>query len=193
MWEGILPEAFKQTKPVLSFFIGIVAFIFILKVIAILLTKKRKKKYVPHLAFDSASNLDILSKAEFNKSVLMNKSEQLLFYKLGGLLETKHEKQYFKLFPQVSMGEFIQSRSTDAFKLINSKRVDFLIVDKQFNPVIVIEYQGNGHYQNNAIERDAIKRECCRKAKIEYIEFKQNYDELDFQRISKILNNTYQN
>ncbi|HDR1313111.1 TPA: DUF2726 domain-containing protein, partial [Pasteurella multocida] len=94
----------------------------------------------------------------------------------------------FQLFSQVAMGEFIQVNDSNAFHLINQKRVDFLIIDKDCQPIVAIEYQGNGHYQNNAVERDAIKKESCRKANIDYIEFTPDYDELDFQRVLKIVN-----
>ena len=62
------------------------------------------------------------------------------------------------------MGEFLESIDKEAYFAINSKRVDFLIVDKKGYAVIVIEYQGQGHYQDNAAKRDAVKREACRKA-----------------------------
>lgn len=185
MWEGILLDMLIKIKPMLSLFLGTVFLVFALKFLTIMLTKRRR--YKSSNLFHKPNRLDILSKAEFNPCPLMNKSEHLLFSKLSKLLASKDNQQNFRLFAQVSMGEFIRSNNINAFNLINSKRVDFLIVDKTFNPLIVIEYQGSGHYQNNAIERDAIKKECCRKANIEYIEFKQNYDELDFQRILKIL------
>ncbi|QIM62277.1 adenylosuccinate synthetase [Pasteurellaceae bacterium Orientalotternb1] len=194
MWEGILLDVLKQIKPLLSIFLGAVCFVFILKLFTIFLRKRRRYKYSRSTTnvIYKPNNLDILSKADFTKSPLLNKSEALLCSELSHFLESKHQQQSFKLFSQVSMGEFIQSKNVMAFNLINRKRVDFLIVDQQYNPVVVIEYQGSGHYQNNAVERDAIKKECCRKANIEYIEFKQNHDELDFQRVSKILNETYQ-
>lgn len=53
---------------------------------------------------------------------------------------------------------------------INSKRADFLVVDREGWPVAVIEYQGSGHYQGNAQERDAVKRTVLPRAGIRYIE-----------------------
>ncbi|HDR1021989.1 TPA: DUF2726 domain-containing protein [Pasteurella multocida] len=174
--------------------IGLAIFAFVFKAIMIILTKKRKNKHRWNYSdFNQPNKLEILSKAEFKKSNLMNKSEYALFTQLANLLDINHKEQHFRLFSQVSMGEFVQSNDHNAFKLINNKRVDFLIIDQHCKPIIVIEYQGSGHYKNNAIERDAIKKECCRKAKIEYIEFSTNYDELDFQRISKILNDNSHN
>ncbi|VEI59049.1 Protein of uncharacterised function (DUF2726) [Pasteurella multocida] len=174
--------------------IGLAIFAFVFKAIMFILTKKRKNKHRwNYSGFNQPNKLEIVSKAEFTKSNLMNKSEYALFTQLANLLDSNHKRQNFQLFSQVSMGEFVQSNDHNAFKLINSKRVDFLIIDQYCKPIIVIEYQGSGHYQNNAIERDSIKKECCRKAKIEYIEFSTNYDELDFQRVSKILNDNSHN
>ncbi|EGP02549.1 hypothetical protein AAUPMG_12791, partial [Pasteurella multocida subsp. multocida str. Anand1_goat] len=138
-------------------------------VIMIILTKKRKnKKKYAYSDLRQPSKLEILSKAEFKKSSLMNKSEYALFTRLKTLLDTQQNGKYFQLFSQVAMGEFIQSDDYHAFHLINNKRVDFLIIDKDCQPIVAIEYQGNGHYQNNAVERDAIKKESCRKANIDY-------------------------
>lgn len=184
MWQGI----FSQLSALYPL-IGLAIFVFTFKVIMIILTKKRKnKKKYAYSDLRQPSKLEILSKAEFKKSSLMNKSEYALFTQLKTLLDTQQNGKYFQLFSQVAMGEFIQSDDYHAFHLINNKRVDFLIIDKDCQPIVVIEYQGNGHYQNNAVERDAIKKESCRKANIDYIEFTPDYDELDFQRVLKIVN-----
>ncbi|HHE3605447.1 TPA: DUF2726 domain-containing protein [Pasteurella multocida] len=184
MWQGI----FSQLSSLYPL-IGLAIFIFIFKVIMIILTKKRKNKNRhTYSDFKQSNKLEILSKAEFRKSNLMNKSEYALFTQLKTLLDTQQNGKYFQLFSQVAMGEFIQVNDSNAFHLINQKRVDFLIIDKDCQPIVVIEYQGSGHYQNNAVERDAIKKESCRKANIDYIEFTPDYDELDFQRVLKIVN-----
>lgn len=132
--------------------------------------------------------LSIVSNSHYSKRPLMNRSEYKLFRKLENYLEKLPQGKRVRLFSQVAMGEFISSESDEAFRLVNGKRVDFVIVDFSGEAIIVIEYQGAGHYQENAIERDAIKREACRKAGIEFLEFKKNYDDLDFQRVSRVLN-----
>lgn len=132
--------------------------------------------------------LSIVSNSNYAKRPLMNRSEYKLFRKLENYLEKLPQGKRIRLFSQVAMGEFIRSESDEAFRLVNGKRVDFVIVDFSGEAIIVIEYQGAGHYQDNAIERDAIKREACRKAGIEFLEFKKNYDDLDFQRVSRVLN-----
>ena len=58
----------------------------------------------------------------------MNKSEYQLFLRLEKLLSKGYQE--FRLFTQISMGEFLESIDKEAHFAINSKRVDFLIVDK---------------------------------------------------------------
>lgn len=62
---------------------------------------------------------------------------------------------------QVSLGEILRSKNTEAFHCINAKRVDMLLVDQNCRPRHAIEYQGGGHYQENAAARDAFKKKPC--------------------------------
>nr|WP_233127083.1 DUF2726 domain-containing protein [Rodentibacter sp. Ppn85] len=117
----------------------------------------------------------------------MNKSEYQLFLKITQRLSSIENRQYFRLFSQVSMGEILATKDNRHFALINSKRIDFLIIDRKGYPVIAIEYQGKGHYQQNAIERDAIKREACRKANIKYLEFDDENDQIQLEAMTKYL------
>lgn len=48
---------------------------------------------------------------------------------------------------QVSLGEILRSRETEAFWRTNSKRVDMLLVDEACRPRHAIECHGGGHYQ----------------------------------------------
>ena len=74
--------------------------------------------------------------------------------------------------PQTSLGEIIAPSNTSgskaardlAFRSINSKRLDFPVIDRSGMPALAIECQGYGHYQNRAFMRDAMKREAVRKA-----------------------------
>ena len=71
---------------------------------------------------------------------------------------------------QVSLGEILRSKNTEAFGCINSKRVDMLLVDEECRPRHAIEYHGDGHYQGTAAARDAVKKEALRRAGIGYHE-----------------------
>lgn len=87
----------------------------------------------------------------------------------------------YRIFAEVSMGSFLgtmsgrysQNAQDRAFRSFNSKRVDFLIVDAYGKPKLVIEYQGSGHYQGNAVERDAVKKLALTKAGVPLLEIAQ--------------------
>ncbi|OOF81458.1 hypothetical protein BKG92_08905 [Rodentibacter ratti] len=174
----------------LLLFSVIILFLFFSLIALFVKQKKDKRKYrkMPYFSQNENNQLSLISEAEFNKKTLMNKSEYQLFLKLTNLLNALENKIYFRLFSQVSMGEFLATKEDHHFSLINSKRVDFLIIDRKGYPVIAVEYQGTGHFQKNAVERDAIKREACRKAKIKYIEFEENNQQIQLDTITKYLN-----
>ncbi|MDY4505148.1 MAG: DUF2726 domain-containing protein [[Actinobacillus] rossii] len=156
--------------------------------------KKKKTYYREEPKFQSIdlvqkplSNLEIVSKNTFTKKFLLNKSEGELYWKLVNHLRGHHKGTI--LFAQVAMGEFLGCTNDDAFFKINSKRVDFLITNRDYKALAVVEYQGSGHNLKSSVpEHDAIKREVCRKAGVAFIEFKPNYDQLDFELLSKELN-----
>ena len=104
----------------------------------------------------------------------MNRSEYRLFLKLESWIRQQHGG--YRLFAQVSLGEILQIKDYNAFRAVNAKRCDFLIINWKGFPVIVIEYQGSGHHQKHAAERDAIKRTALESAGIAFVEVFENYD-----------------
>ncbi|OOF79224.1 hypothetical protein BKG96_02660 [Rodentibacter caecimuris] len=167
----------------------IILFLFLCFMIVLLKPRryKRKNRQQIALSLNEKNHLALISEAIFTKKPLMNKSEYQLFLKITQRLSSIENRQYFRLFSQVSMGEILATKDNRHFALINSKRIDFLIIDRKGYPVIAIEYQGKGHYQQNAIERDAIKREACRKANIKYLEFDDENDQIQLEAMTKYL------
>jgi len=98
----------------------------------------------------------------------MNGSE----YKVFKVVEREiaAAKKGHRAFAQTSLGEVLESPSSEAFRSINAKRVDILVVDRSGWPVFAVEYQGPGHYQGTAAARDAIKKEALRRAGVGYLE-----------------------
>jgi len=90
------------------------------------------------------------------------------------------EKKY-RILAEVSLGSFIGTynephkdyASNLAFRSINSKRVDFLIIDPIGYPKLAIEYHGSGHFQGNAESRDTVKRLIFQKVGIPLLEFEE--------------------
>ena len=122
---------------------------------------------------------------EFRKRPLMNKSEYAVFCKLEALLSKSH--QSYRVFAQVSLGEILRSDNKLAYWAINSKRADFVIIDRTGHPVAVVEFHGAGHYQGDASVRDAVKREACNSAGIAFIELQTGYSATDIEAIGEQL------
>ena len=129
-------------------------------------SKKRWKLIDPS---NPANQLRYVSSAEFYPRSLMNKSEYRVFQLLERWLNQNSGYGY-RLFCQVSYGEFLQTADNNAYKSINSKRADFLIIDRYGEPRAVIEYQGDGHYQGDAVLRDEVKAAALMSANVELVE-----------------------
>ena len=99
---------------------------------------------------------------------LLNKLEARLFKELDRMVIGCNPA--WQVMAQVSLGEILQSKDAEAYRCINSKRVDLLLVDGDCRPRHVVEYHGLGHHQGTAAARDAVKREALRRAGIGYHE-----------------------
>ena len=117
----------------------------------------------------------------FRAKALLNKSEQSLYRAL-----IKRAPPDLRVLCQVSYGEILSCRNRKKFFSINSKRADFVICDKKWMPVGVVEYQGSGHFGStsksarNAALRDRVKRKAVEEAGLQFIEVPARYtvDEL---------------
>lgn len=96
-----------------------------------------------------------------------------------------------RVMAQVALGEVLASPTKDAYLAINSKRVDFILIREDGNPLHAIEYQGSGHHQGDAAIRDAIKREALRRAGIGYTEIAVGDTPDDVRAIVRKLGNVY--
>jgi hypothetical protein len=117
---------------------------------------------------DVGEQLRAVMAAPFERRRVFNFSEYRAFKVIEDDLAAA--RRGHRVFAQISLGEILQSPNDDAFRSINSKRVDILIVDRGGWPILAVEYQGAGHYQGTAAARDAIKKEALRKAGVKYIE-----------------------
>jgi len=100
---------------------------------------------------------------------LLNRAEANVFAALDKAVMARN--QAWQVMAQVSLGEFLASPDTDAFFAINSKRVDFALMDERCCVRHALEYQGNGHHLRPSVAaRGAVKKEALRKAGIGYHE-----------------------
>jgi hypothetical protein len=117
---------------------------------------------------DSADQLRHVSNAEFSARKLLSFTEARVFDQVERALAAQDLP--WRAMAQVNLGEVLASDDDLAFRAINSKRVDILIVSETHDPIAAVEYQGGGHYDPTAAARDAVKKEALRKAGIGYIE-----------------------
>ena len=85
-----------------------------------------------------------LRPARFTSKAVLNKTERRLFDMLVRVVRDMRPDA--RVLAQVSYGEFLRSKNKKAFWSINARRADFLIVDAEFAPLAVVEYQGRGHF-----------------------------------------------
>ena len=126
--------------------------------------------------------MEFISRVDFEPLSLLNKAE----YKVLRILEkvTRELDSGYRVMAQVSLGEIIAPQAASgsektrdlAFRSINSKRLDFLVIDRTGMPALAVEYQGDGHYQKSSFMRDAVKREAVRKAGVRFLEISAAYD-----------------
>lgn len=121
-----------------------------------------------HLIDTATDQLKAVMNAEFQPRRLLNKSEAQVFAALDRIVGARNSQ--WKVLAQVCVGEFIASENAAAYRSINSKRVDFALMDASAQIRHALEYQGSGHHQGSAAARDAVKREALRKAGIGYHE-----------------------
>jgi hypothetical protein len=116
----------------------------------------------------AADQLKAVMKAEFRPRALLNKPEAQVFKALDRIVIARNP--LWQVMAQVSLGEFLASEDDQAYRCINSKRVDFALMDADCRVRHALEYQGSGHHQGSAAARDAVKKEALRKAGVGYHE-----------------------
>jgi hypothetical protein len=117
---------------------------------------------------DSVEQMRVVMQAEFSAQPVLNKSEARVFRELSKIVAEIDPN--WSVMAQVSLGEVLRSKDQEAYRCINSKRVDLLLMDGACMPRHAIEYQGEGHHQRDAAARDAVKKEALRRAGVGYHE-----------------------
>lgn len=134
--------------------------------------KREAKRYFESKNVNNPENqLRFVSEADFYKKKLMNREEYRVFFTIKEFL--LKERNRYSVHPQVNLGEFIGTKHSEAFRSINSKRVDMLVIDKNGIPVVAVEYHGAGrwkHDEYSSAARDIVKKQTFRRAGICYLE-----------------------
>lgn len=130
---------------------------------------------------DPKIQMEAVAAAGFQRVRLLNKEEAYLLPLLENCVReygTRH-----RLMAQVALGELIRPRGDEgsdeqrrrAYASINSKRLDFAVIDRFGMLTVAIELQGTGHFHPTSFMRDAVKREALRKAGVPLIEVPSRY------------------
>ncbi|WP_353476737.1 DUF2726 domain-containing protein (plasmid) [Salipiger sp. H15] len=133
------------------------------------------------------AQLEAISKVSFEKRRLLNKAEYEVLQVLDRVVA--EGGQMHRIMAQTSLGELIQPRPSsateqlrkDAHASINSKRLDFAIIDRFGLLTAAVEVQGSGHYHQKTFLRDAVKREALRRAGVELIEVHRSWNKEDIE------------
>ena len=130
---------------------------------------------------DPKNQMEAISLVKFERTRILNAAEARLLPLLEGV--AKDIGQGHRVMAQTSLGELIRPVSPDkrrwarANASVNSKRLDFAIVNAKGYLAVAVEYQGSGHYHNDSFIRDAVKREALRKAGVPMIEVPKSFNE----------------
>lgn len=116
----------------------------------------------------AADQLRCVMGATFDSQPLLNRKEARVFDSLNKIVA--EVAPGWRVMAQVSLGEVLRCEDEQAYRCINSKRVDLLLIDGDCRPLHAIEYQGRGHHQGSSAARDAVKKEALRRAGIGYVE-----------------------
>lgn len=119
-------------------------------------------------------------KTFYQTKPLLNFSERKVYWSLVKICQ---QSDSMKVFAQVSLGEVLSHKNLDIYKVVMCKRLDFCITDKNFNPIIAIEYNGKGHYNNTSDLRDKIKRQAVESSGMSFVTITPNNQEQALQTI----------
>ena len=137
--------------------------------------KEQPAPQPPTGADDETKDLQRVKQGGYQPIPLMNKTEKQAFFAIQSCI--KEHKLQNELFCrcQVSLGSILSHENRDAYDVINCKRVDFLLTDRDDLPLLVIEIFGPGHFPQNVAgrkdteQRDAMKRYALQSAGVGYL------------------------
>jgi len=129
----------------------------------------------------ATSQLETVMASSFTARPVMNKSEYNLFRIVEE--EVRTNLRGCRVFSQTALGAVLEGSDRVAHSTINSKRADVMVISPVGMPMLVIEYQGRGHYQSDAAARDAVKREALRRARIGYLEVTDGHSTEQIRRL----------
>ncbi|VWM13934.1 hypothetical protein BLA6992_05038 [Burkholderia lata] len=152
--------------------------------------ERRRRQYEENNVADINNQIRFINQTQLRAVRPVNKeAARVVLYPLNNWINTNHPD--WRMSFEVGMGAFIKtSYDPDdpslkaAFSSYNSKRVDFLLIDKIGKPVLVVEYHGTGHdLSEDAPDRMQVKRLALSRAGIPLVEVPANTTRQEFIRM----------
>ncbi|MGH6999343.1 MAG: DUF2726 domain-containing protein, partial [Phenylobacterium sp.] len=138
---------------------------------------QRGKAYaLAHDVSDPANQRRFIEDCDLRAARPVNKEAVRVLYALDEWIKT--DRPDWRLSFEVGMGAFIKTAygaddrlQAAAFSSYNSKRVDFLLIDRFGQPRLAVEYHGTGHaLSEDADDRMNVKRLALERAGIPLVE-----------------------
>lgn len=150
---------------------------------------RRKRFFEENDISDVENQIRFISQTELRAVRPVNKEAVRVLYALDEWIAT-HRPDWRMAF-EVSMGAFIKTSydpedrmQKAAFSSYNSKRVDFLLIDRFGQPMLVVEYHGTGHdLSDDAPDRMEVKRLALARAGIPLVEIPAKTPKSDIVRM----------
>lgn len=150
----------------------------------------RRKRFIEENDISDVENqIKFIGQAELHAVRPVNREAVRVLYALDEWIAAN--RPGWRMAFEVSMGAFIKtSYSPDdptqkaAFSSYNSKRVDFLLIDRFGQPMLVVKYHGSGHdLSDDAADRMAVKRLALARAGVPLAEIPAHASKADILHI----------
>lgn len=106
----------------------------------------------------------------FKRKKLLNDTEFSALKIIERVLKNENASRFIYVLPQVALGSYLTHSIEYTHQAINTKRTDFLLVNRGYYPVAAIEINGSGHFISPTAQlRDEIKLRALEGAEIEFI------------------------
>ena len=141
---------------------------------------------------DHGAQLKVVASARFEARRPVNREASQFLYLIERALAEAEGGH--RVFAEVSLGAFLATSDRLAWMVVNSKRVDFLVIDAGGFPVLAVEYHGSGHEIDGAgaAARDAIKRTALRSAGVELLEVRPGESNAQHAQVSEAIQRAVQ-
>lgn len=151
--------------------LGVLVVIFLALLASALVVRRRKRRLAASVGEPETKNSQLAAveddSAAFRLRPVLNGSElKVLGTLLHHLADDPHGLHVFAQVPGSAVVAVSGPRGVNgrAFGAIRYKIFDFIVASQSGTPLAAIEYNGAGHYQGDARERDRVKAAACRRA-----------------------------